>query len=204
MPPDVGEILIDLGPARDQGIRPTCISFAMSDVHRSVIQLDELLSPESLHRAAAVRASTPIEEPVSDVVSLSALEIDGQTTEASWPYNEPVCIDSNAVIHRRPGAREAFDAKSIVNLLSVGTPVVAILDIGEEFFGCTGSGPLSAGDVRPVEACHAVVIKGSRSLSGEHQFLLRNSWGKHWGLNGEVWASDGYLLARSPSILRIY
>ena len=58
------EITIDLrgqfGPARDQGKRPTCMSFAASDAHAAAKDTLDPLSAEFAHYHAVQRASPPI------------------------------------------------------------------------------------------------------------------------------------------------
>jgi hypothetical protein len=197
------EILIDTGAPRDQGSRPTCISFAISDVHRSAISLLELLSPEALHRAAAIRGNHPVNEAVTDNAALAALTHDGQTIEACWPYHSPSCLDPLAIFHKRSGQREGFNPNSISTLLKSGIPSVLILDIGAEFFFCDGASELQMMHIEPVEACHAVVITGTRLKEGDRHFRLKNSWGSDWADGGYVWASASYILCRSPFIVRV-
>lgn len=203
MSSDKDEILINLGVVRDQETRPTCMSFALSDVHRSRIKLPEPLSPKSLHRAACARGKTSVDEAISVFMSLATLEMDGQTTEESWPYHAESCVNPSAIFHKRKGFREAFDGEAVAALLGRGTPVVIVIDIGEEFFTRVGDEPLEAGDALPKETCHAVIIAGSRLGRAGRYFRLRNSWGVGWGSHGHAWASTAYLLARSPTIVRI-
>lgn len=40
---------------------------------------------------------------------------------------------------------------------------------------------------------HAMIATGVRFVDGSRQWLLRNSWGAHWGENGHCWITDDYM-----------
>ncbi len=73
------------GLARDQGARPTCLAFAVSDVHASVRDSQEPLSPEYLFYNAKKRDGKPTSGATVPMIRL-ALEMDGQPLESGWPY----------------------------------------------------------------------------------------------------------------------
>ena len=200
MPTDAGTV-IELGPIRDQGARPTCLSFAVSDVHRSRLEGCPLLSPESLHRAACLRLGSSDDQAIPTTTALTTLDLDGQTCEASWPYGHITCSDAAATYFRRQGREVPFDALIVEQCIASGMPLVAILQIGGEFFRAQGGGLLEVTDILPPQACHAVAISGIRGQNNEQSFLIRNSWGINWGHGGSLWVSKGYLQARSMALL---
>lgn len=53
-------------------------------------------------------------------------------------------------------------------------------------------GPCDPGD--PDAGGHARAIIGFRTVNGELQFLVRNSWGASWGGGGNSWASSDVLI----------
>lgn len=202
--PSAGRVtIIDTGTPRDQGNRPTCLSFALSDVHRSMLGWTQHLSPEALHRAAAVRGKHAITAAVTDVSALNALKHDGQPSEAKWPYHSSECLDPLAMYYKRSGLREAFDVGRVLGWLASGIPIVLILDIGIEFFLCSEGSILEQQHIEQAEACHAVVITGIYEKNSVHYLRLKNSWGEAWGDGGYVWASAPYISRRSPFIVRI-
>src|SRR5215469_3921058 len=76
-----------LGGARNQGRRPTCVAFAVSDAHAAARGTNELLSTEHLYFHGVQR--TPNGHPnlgVSLSTILDALKHDGQCAETGWPY----------------------------------------------------------------------------------------------------------------------
>lgn len=201
MPTDSDETTLDLGVVRDQGQRPTCLSFALSDVHQAAICHFDRLSPECLHRTAATLSRTPVTSAMPVSAALRALECEGQTTEADWPYHTESCVKDNPTYFRKAGQERRLAADEIFSRLNDGLPVVLILNIGIEFFSCSKNSILEYDRATPSEACHAVVIIGARRIDNRDYFLLRNSWGSAWGNDGNVWASLKYIADRSPLIL---
>ncbi|QNN64627.1 hypothetical protein H9L12_10080 [Sphingomonas rhizophila] len=163
----------------------------------------DLLSPESLHRAAAYISGLPVSEAMSVNGCLAALDTEGQTTETDWPYNSPASVNTTAKYFTRKGYFEKFDAPLIEALVRAGMPIGVVLNIGLEFFRVTNDMPLEVTDALPVQACHALIISGFRTTSGKCYFRLKNSWGPGWGRDGHAWASANYLALRSPGIIRL-
>src|SRR5689334_5509985 len=75
-----------LGPPRDQGSRPTCLAFAVSDTHAALREGWEPLSCEYLHYHAVHRAGSGPGDGAKPSVILAAVENDGQPAEVGWPY----------------------------------------------------------------------------------------------------------------------
>jgi hypothetical protein len=71
--------------ARDQGTRPTCLAFAISDAHMFVAKRPGLLAPEYLHFHAARRAMVSLNAGVGLVSMREALQFDGQPLEDECP-----------------------------------------------------------------------------------------------------------------------
>jgi len=86
----VVEIAVDLredfGPVRDQGPRPTCLAFAVSDTHAGLRNDWEALSCELAFFHALRRAERPPGVGATLPHMLDALKLDGQPVEEAWPY----------------------------------------------------------------------------------------------------------------------
>lgn len=96
---------------------------------------------------------------------------------------------------------------AVAQALAKGFPVIFGLDIDNAFFGYSGGtimrmNPDSAGG-------HMLCIIGYRTREdGTREFLIVNSWGLYWGLDGMCWmhedvlessrASDFYVIEVSP------
>lgn len=203
MPSDGQELLIDLGEARDQGLRPTCLSFSLSEIHRSAICLDELLSPESLHRAAIKRAQKSAGLGLTIAEATLSLARDGQTTETSWPYNVDVPVQHGCTYHQANTEILSFSTTAVLDALKGGRPLSLIIDVDMSFFNCNGVIPLALSNGSQIHGRHAVVICGFRLSAGEEEYLVKNSWGGAWGDHGHAWLTSEYVFGRSPQIIRI-
>jgi len=192
------------GAIRNQGNRPTCVAFAVSDAHAAARGARTALSVEHLYYHAVQR--TPGGRP-QDGVSLArildALRLDGQAAESRWPYL-PAVPDDLALWVPPPTATPVFKADSVTALpaaaaivaeLNAGRPVVLTFMVSLAF--CA----VQDGIVRPKAAdtdvdWHAVVAVGHGQNEGRPCLLVRNSWGEAWGLGGYAWVDLDYLLPR--------
>jgi len=179
-----------LSAVRDQGNRPTCLSFAASDAHRVARTHAQDFSPESLHQLSVQRFGAPANNGLPPDVVLAVLSTDGQTEEASWPYNgTPVGAPQ---YFRKASRHDAFSAEGVLKNLTEGFGTVLGLAIGNEFFLANAADVLIRRSSGP-QARHAVVVVGSRIDSEQQQFRLRNSWGPSWADGGYVWVASSYL-----------
>src|SRR5271167_1131773 len=91
----IQDISSRFGPARDQGKRPTCVAFAVSDLHASTRSTTFApLSVDYLFYHACLRGS-PF-DPSNGVTLhqiLGAVEHDGQPEEIHWPYMPHLPVD---------------------------------------------------------------------------------------------------------------
>lgn len=179
-----------LSAVRDQGNRPTCLSFAASDAHRVARTHAQDFSPESLHQLSAQRLGVPVNNGLPPDVVLAVLSTDGQTEEVSWPYNgTPVGAPQ---YFKKTSTFASFSADGVLKNLTQGVGTVLGLAIGNEFFSANATDILAKRSSEP-QARHAVVVVGSRLVGEQQQFRLRNSWGPNWADGGYVWAATSYL-----------
>jgi hypothetical protein len=195
---------IELGMARDQGPRPTCISFSFSDTHLAQRRLKELLSPESLHQLATQRAAKVSGQGLTLKEATEGLRLDGQSTEAAWPYGNELPLDAACDFHKASAQGLSFDPNLVRRLVCAGEVLSLILDVDTAFFSYLAGATLDLDAASVVHARHAVVICGFRENVGGLAYFIRNSWGPGWGENGHAWIASAYILARSPQLVRIY
>ena len=199
--------LIDLrsqaSAIRDQGRRPTCVSFALSACHECLRELSpEELSKDSLHWDC-IQIDGALNGGVRIATALSVLEANGQPYEHDWPYiadvdevtwlsmPQPALDDvhrfkiaqSVSVQIRQPG--------DLVDRLVRYGPLFLVIPIWESFF-IPVNGKVSMPDTQSEElrGSHALCVMG---VTTEDDVLVRNSWGESWGDSGYALVPFEYL-----------
>ena len=192
-------ILIDLdyrstlGPIRDQGARPTCLSFAATTAHEFARGSNIPLSPEYLHHFASNRISFDGVR-IPDIARV--LESPGQPTETDCPYC-PAGLPSGWVppkdvaLYRRKTESMILEVDSIAALLGAGQIPVVGITVPQPFYS-----PASPWVISPkgsIQGLHAVAVVASGSENATRYFLIRNSWGAAWGDGGYAWLDDAFM-----------
>lgn len=202
-----------LGPARNQGSRPTCLAFAFSDGHAAMRRVLEPLSTEHLYFNAVQRApGRDANGGVNLPTCIAALSADGQCAEAGWPYLEPAPANDRWMppATATPSFKRRSEATpnavaAITAELDAERPVVVALLLGERFYTPGPDGVIVPGPSDPDTDYHALLAVGYGRDETQTYLLVRNSWGGEWGLGGHAWVAATYLeprlyaLARFPS-----
>ena len=201
------------GNARNQGPRPTCLAFAVSDAHSIACgEPFEEMSVEYLFHAAV---SGTVEKDPTKGISLDAaaraLEREGQPLESVWPYTTD-CPTNRAtwappggsyLIQRRELKEVALSFTHVVRALQSGTPVVLIVCLSESFYTPDNDGLVDDIETGSDTAYHAVLAIGLGSLQGRRALKVRNSWGSGWGVDGYGWVTEKYLMGRIYNVAQI-
>lgn len=199
-----------LGPVRDQGRRPTCLSFAASAAHEQARGDLHPLCVEWLFYHAARRAGTGPREGTTIPDTRQVLHDLGQPLERIWPYNglspsttawgPPAGV---APLFRCGSDGWGADIAHIRQELDRGRPVVLALFVSSAFTVATtwmrtGTEFILPDDGEPIDRQrgHAVVAVGHGRYRSEDLILVRNSWGSAWGSGGHAWVRDTYLRRR--------
>ncbi|UNP30069.1 C1 family peptidase [Lysobacter gummosus] len=186
-------------PSRDQGLRPTCIAFALAEVNFDAATGVEALSPEYAYQGAA--CLTPSWVPGAGVPLDAALRASskGQPVESDFPYR---AVEPGAPVPAPPTTFELhggdvamlpLDTEFICAMLRQGRPVGIGLRLTESFYRpIDGLVTFEAAPLVPA-VLHAVAVVGFGWEDGEVHFLIRNSWGRGWGQDGVAWVSATYV-----------
>ena len=196
-----------LGPARDQGPRPTCLAFAATAAHEVARHPSCYLSTEYLAFYGARRSHCTPERGLSPESVAQALEYDGQPAETVWPYSTEMPDfrtwtppTTTYTLHR---ARIRFSARSVGEVREMvrgGVPVVLIVSVTSAMYT-----PDAEGVVRPspsdelIARHHALLAVGSGHAEDGAYLLVRNSWGRAWGTQGHGWLPERYIAAQLNS-----
>lgn len=200
-----------LGTVRDQGRRPTCLSFAASDAHRHARGHPDWLCVEWLYFHAAARAGTGPRCGTTIPDTQAVLRSTGQPIEAAWPYS---AAWPDPALWQPPGPASplftsessscAPDLSALRAELLAGRPVVVGVFLSRTYrfpadWTSVGAEVLLAPDRHePIDRNdgHAMVIVGHGLHKGEPVMLLRNSWGSRWGHEGHAWVREDCLAPR--------
>jgi C1A family cysteine protease len=201
-------ILCDLrnsfGAVRNQGDRPTCIAFAVSDAHAAARGAFAELSVEHLFYHAVQR--TPVGHPAQGVNFpriLEALHLDGQAAESGWPYLS--ALPANLSLWVPPAGATPVFKRGSQGAAGAITTIMAQLDaafpVVVTFMATMAFCVAEDGIVRPRTPdsdvdWHAVIAVGHGQSSGRPFLLVRNSWGETWGMGGYAWVDIDYLVPR--------
>jgi len=195
VPPTIScDLRSSFGAIRNQGSRPTCIAFAVSDAHSAARPPFSELSVEHLYYHAVQR--TPGGHPnqgVNVLRILEALREEGQAAESGWPYL--AAVPTNLSSWRPPAsATPVFKCSSNIIAASISvitTQLDAGLPVVVTFMASRAFSDVKNGIVLP------------RSDGGRPFLLVRNSWGESWGIGGYAWVDLNYLAPRVSGFMTI-
>lgn len=193
-----------------QGARPLCGPISLSQAHEAISPDTEAMAPEAIWWACSKLGQTSADGMLL-VDAGRALRLGGQPLLARWPWNPNLGVDTEDPPQKAGTPpwnvaelvilQLAHDGQEdgIENALEAGYPVVLNLELTQEFDDAASDGSINLPDIRnPPGDYHAVVIVGAAS-DNEHgrRFLIKNSWGDHWGAGGYGWLPVDYLVANA-------
>ena len=193
-----------LGPARDQGARPTCLAFAATAAHEADHAGSDFLSTEYLFFGAVRRSHGDRTRGLGKRAVSEALLLDGQPPEPTWPYQPTVPSAKEwkppatcKPLHR---AKLEFAPRSVSDvraLVEAKKPVVLVMQVSHAMYRpAAGAIVKTRPRDKVIPGKHAIVAVGSGYAADGKYLLVRNSWGATWGDAGHAWLHDDYLAPR--------
>lgn len=138
-------------------------------------------------------------------MAFEAIKRLGVCKEDLWPYVEanvnlrpPLNCYREANAHKVTGfyrinATGTARADAVEAAIRGDHPVTFGTQIGAEFEGYAGKSDAAFEPPSKPTGRHAMLLCGVRRRSGKREFMVRNSWGEDWGLNGYAWLSEPYI-----------
>ncbi|MBV9840653.1 MAG: peptidase C1 [Sphingomonadaceae bacterium] len=202
----LNDLRAELGAARNQGPRPTCLAFAASDAHAALRPGWEPLSCEFAFYHAQRRAGRPPDSGATLDAMLTTLRHDGQPAEPGWPYLAATPTDvavwsppaEVGPRFGRLGAPQAASVDGVIGEIGAGRPMILLLMLSRSFYAPGADAVIreAAGEAPEPARRHAVVAVGHGTVSGERVILVRNSWGCGWGDAGHGWLTESFIAPR--------
>jgi hypothetical protein len=192
-----------MSPVGDQGIRPTCVAFALTACHEYVYsQSPKELSKDSLHWGCVKRGASAVNG-VFPGTALITLRQEGQHFEEDWPYIpnmdeatweslEHPKLDGKSTFKITQGQPvDISDSDTLSQKLKIQGPLFVTLPIWQSFF-IPKNGRISMPQEESEEyrGSHAVCVVG---LTEKGDAFIRNSWGLNWGIAGHAVLPFEYL-----------
>ena len=200
------------GPARDQGARPTCLAFAASDAHAATREPWTELCCEHLFYSAKKHDGSSPDEAARLPSVCHVLEHVGQPVESAWEYLAKLPADrkrwkpparlgrlyTRASKDAGTGFAEAWAA------VAAGHPALIGLTISPGFFRWDAAGVIDADEPVVPPQRHAVIGVAAGERQGRKLLMVRNSWGKTWGLSGYAWLTERYATPRVLVVVTLH
>jgi len=183
----------EIGPVRDQGERPTCLSHASSLAHEKSREITMALSPEYLHYfSTAGDISQGCDFPdVAQALSSKGQPIETDCSYSSTPLSSSWRPPKGLEVFCRESRHEELKFMTIEEAIRAGAVPVLGISIPDPFF--QPSAPWVIDSLGEVRGLHAVAGVGVGAEGANKAILIRNSWGGDWGESGHAWLDEKYL-----------
>lgn len=198
----------NMPPCYDQGQLGSCTANGIAGIieHQFIAQKLPVWVPSRLfvyYNERALEGTVESDAGADIRDGIKTVATDGVCTEAEWPYveskftNKP---DANCYTDAKKNLVQTYTAlgqnlPTLKSKLAQGFPIVFGITVYESLesdsVASTGIVPMPA----PTEQClggHCVVIVGYDD--SKSSFLVRNSWGTDWGIDGYFWLPYAYVL----------
>jgi len=198
-------------PVFDQGGLSSCVANA-TNMSLQILMNIENGSYKTLSRlmsywnARLVTGDTDKDQGTFIHLCFGELMTLGVCEETAWPYMEAEVNSQPPLLAYKEGNDNTINAfyeitstdaqrlSDVELAIRANHPVVFGTEVGQELENYDGN-PNTVFDPPTTSlGGHAITIVGVRTnAAGQKEFMIRNSWGENWGLNGCVWFSAEYI-----------
>jgi len=197
-------------PISDQGALGSCVANATCDAFELLTSSPVQLSRLDLYfKARLLDGSECLDDGTYVRSAFRVMGGPGVARESLWPYDvskvfvrPPIEALQDGYDHRikaffRISTRGHARGDDVRAAIDMGCPVVFGVDVGQAFLEYAGGEDVVWSYPDRSVGGHAMVIVGyRRHADGTHSYLVRNSWGRSWGLRsrpGHCWFTERYV-----------
>lgn len=191
--PQVYKTDISMLPVKDQGIQPACVGHAISQVlqYFNYCETGKLteISPRYIYGVSKAIDGYPEVEGTMPRIGAKVVHDNGGATESVVPNTtnlskdayktipDRVKADKSAVPYKVKGyAFPSLSAEDLCQAIYQNKLVTISVEMGDS----------TTSFIRPGDrGLHYIVLYGYQILATDTLFFFRNSWGNHWGENGD-------------------
>jgi len=209
-------LLASAGPVKNQSDEGSCTAHAgtgaMEWIFRAYHKAQPILSPQYLYACELLRQGNFPEDSGSDGQTLcESMIFKGCCLESAYPYVagqilSPTAAQDATARHYAMGAYHGVGGSAVAASV-LGDPVPWPLLIGFTVYNSFESDAVAATGIVPLPKPQEAVLGGHEVLCLGYDigvnptirpqgcppaFLIRNSWGAGWGLNGNCWMPREY------------
>lgn len=208
------DVIIDfsdeMGSARDQGRRGTCLVFAATAAHEHLHGVHQQLCIEWLYYFAIRIDQMPLNSWTTIPSVSEALKEYGQPYEVVWRYQRSTDFqnwhppDNPVPLFYADSSVVAYGLDTVIGLLKQSRPAVITFETTKEFKFPRNVNGFSTVEYDPMSknlGLHAAVAVGFGIRNEKKYLKILNSYGTDWGEQGLTWVSEEYLDMYADTIL---
>lgn len=218
LPSEAMEIAGHLAPYRDQKESSSCVGHAVCRVADARLRVQgknpPYGSPLAAYTVGRILGRARPSEKLTDEGSYPRLVMQGireygVPSEATWPLDmKNVNTDVPPDVLQRASAWKIADyyrvyaegdsrGDAVCAALAQKYPLLACASVDDVFMDHKGPSVLEPPNPKTIVGGHALAIVGYRTVDGQRQFLIANSW-SDWGMTGSLaWVNEAWVRACS-------